>query len=42
MKEPPLLYSTKTWLAYAIAERYYDGVFRSAIGGVGLETIEVY
>jgi hypothetical protein len=26
MKEPLLLYSTNTWLAYAIAERYYDGV----------------
>ncbi len=26
MKEPLLLYSTNTWLAYAIAERYYGGV----------------
>jgi hypothetical protein len=26
MKEPLLLYSTNTWLDYAIAERYYDGV----------------
>jgi hypothetical protein len=26
MKEPLLLYSTNTWLAYAIAKRYYDGV----------------
>jgi hypothetical protein len=26
MKEPLLLYSTNTWIAYAIAERYYDGV----------------
>jgi hypothetical protein len=26
MKEPLLLYSTNTWLAYAIAERYYDGI----------------
>lgn len=26
MKEPLLLYSTNTWLAYAIAERYYEGV----------------
>ncbi|MBW3572801.1 MAG: hypothetical protein KY467_17025 [Gemmatimonadetes bacterium] len=26
MKEPLLLYSTNTWLAYAIAERYYAGV----------------
>jgi hypothetical protein len=26
MKEPLVLYSTNTWLAYAIAERYYGGV----------------
>lgn len=26
MKEPLLLYSANTWLAYAIAERYYDGI----------------
>jgi hypothetical protein len=26
MRDPLLLYSTNTWLAYAIAERYYDGV----------------
>lgn len=26
MKEPLLLYSASTWLAYAIAERYYGGV----------------
>ena len=26
MKEPLLLYSTNTWLAYAVAERYYGGV----------------
>jgi hypothetical protein len=26
MKEPLVLYSTNTWLAYAIAERYYAGV----------------
>jgi hypothetical protein len=26
MKDPLLLYSTNTWLAYAIAERYYGGV----------------
>jgi len=26
MKEPLLLYSTNTWLAYAVAERFYDGV----------------
>lgn len=26
MKEPLLLYSTNTWLAYAIAERFYGGV----------------
>ena len=26
MNEPLLLYSTNTWLAYAIAERYYGGV----------------
>lgn len=26
MKEPLLLYSTNTWLAYAIAQRYYGGV----------------
>lgn len=26
MREPLLLYSTSTWLAYAIAERYYGGV----------------
>lgn len=26
MKEPLVLYSTNTWLAYAVAERYYGGV----------------
>src|SRR5215213_6753146 len=26
MKEPLILYSTNTWLAWAIAERYYGGV----------------
>lgn len=26
MKEPLILYSTNTWLAWAIAERYYAGV----------------
>lgn len=26
MREPLLLYSTNTWLAYAIAERFYGGV----------------
>lgn len=26
MKDPLILYSTNTWLAYAIAERYYGGV----------------
>lgn len=26
MKEPLLLYSANTWLAYAVAERYYGGV----------------
>jgi hypothetical protein len=26
MRDPLLLYSTNTWLAYAIAERYYGGV----------------
>jgi hypothetical protein len=26
MKEPLVLYSTNTWLAYAISERYYGGV----------------
>lgn len=26
MKDPLLLYSTSTWLAYAIAERFYGGV----------------
>lgn len=26
MKEPLVLYSTNTWLAYAIAERFYGGV----------------
>jgi hypothetical protein len=26
MRDPLLLYSTSTWLAYAIAERYYEGV----------------
>jgi hypothetical protein len=26
MREPLLLYSTSTWLAYAIAERFYGGV----------------
>jgi hypothetical protein len=26
MKEPLVLYSTNTWLAYAITERFYDGV----------------
>jgi hypothetical protein len=26
MKEPLLLYSTNTWLAFAIAERFYGGV----------------
>lgn len=26
MRDPLLLYSTSTWLAYAIAERFYDGI----------------
>lgn len=26
MRDPLLLYSTSSWLAYAIAERFYDGI----------------